>query len=142
MLLFCPVHRPGAGCGIPTQWGPYNWEPCLLFSPPLLPHLFIFLPLISSLVPSLNMWTVFFKESTSKTESERVNLLLLSPTLSPPVATVDLPCTADIYPECFIAQAFLPSIHIRPCVVSASALHIKQTTEFLGAHFPMTYCAI
>lgn len=25
----CPV----AGCGIPAQWAPYNWVPCLLFSP-------------------------------------------------------------------------------------------------------------
>lgn len=57
MLLFCPMRRPTAASGIPAQWGPYNWESCLLFSP-LPPHFltfFIFSPLICSLSLSEHM---------------------------------------------------------------------------------------
>lgn len=58
---------------------------CSHLFPPL-PHLFIPPPpMISSRFSSLNIWTSFKERarSTSKTEAERVNLLLLSPTLPP-----------------------------------------------------------
>lgn len=62
MLLFCPVLSPEASSGIPAQWGPYNWEPCLLFSPlPSISSPFHFFALlISSLFPPLSIWTAFF----------------------------------------------------------------------------------
>lgn len=57
---FC-FASPVVGSGIPAQWGPYNWEPCLLFSPlpPTSSPFHFFPPLISSLFPPLNIWTGF-----------------------------------------------------------------------------------
>lgn len=67
MLLFCPALSPGVGSGIPAQWGPYNWEPCLLFSPlPPTSSPFHFPPLISYLYSlSEHMDCFFFLRESS-----------------------------------------------------------------------------
>lgn len=73
-LLFCPAPSPGASRGIPAQWGPYNWEPCLLFSPlPLASLPFHFFPHWYPL--SFALWTYgsVFKREPSPHQSLRLS---------------------------------------------------------------------
>lgn len=63
---------PVAGCGIPAQWALYNWESCLLFSPP--PHFLTFF-IFPLRYPPLNIWTdfFFFKRQPSPHQSLRLS---------------------------------------------------------------------
>lgn len=66
MLLFCPMLSPEAGSGIPAQWGPYNWEPCLLFSPlPPTSSPFHFFPIDILSFPLSEHMDCFFKSEPS-----------------------------------------------------------------------------
>jgi len=110
---------------IPAQWGPHNWEPCLLFSPlPPTSSPFHFPP-IDILSPSLSEhvdWVSRGEPSPHQRlrlsgsiccsfPDSSPSIASVDPPSSPSIASVDPPCTAAIYPECTIAQAVVPRVY-------------------------------
>lgn len=115
---------------------------CSHLSPPL-PHLFIFSSTdIHSLSLSEHMDRCLREIPVHIKDWDWAGQFVAPfPNSSPPLTSVDPPCTTTIYPECSIAQAVLPNIYsisshvLLLCVCSP---HIVELIHFSALNFSHT----